>query len=143
VKFFARVYAHPDLVHGHLHPSLTDLSLPLEHPADGSLHSDFSLISFSDRGLHRGRGAIPLEPSNGGPSRAIPGPAGVIQDMSLHDTYKGREAFSKIKALVRKEGARVREALVEAIGRALSAVTNEDAAGWFAHAGYRPQDQSL
>ena len=53
------------------------------------------------------------------------------------------EAFSKIKALVRKEGARVREALVEAIGRALAAVTIEDAAGWFAHAGYRPQDQSL
>jgi transposase len=54
------------------------------------------------------------------------------------------EAFSKIKALlVRKEGARVREALVEAIGRALAAVTIEDAAGWFAHAGYWPQDQSL
>ena len=53
------------------------------------------------------------------------------------------EAFSKIKNLVRKEGQRVREALVEAIGRALAAVTPEDAAGWFAHAGYRPQDQSL
>ena len=57
------------------------------------------------------------------------------------------EAFSKIKALVRKEGARVREALVEAlveaIGRALAAVTIEDAAGWFAHAGYWPQDQPL
>jgi transposase len=53
------------------------------------------------------------------------------------------EAFSKIKHLVRKEGQRVREALVEAIGRALAAVTPEDAAGWFAHAGYRPQDQSL
>jgi transposase len=55
------------------------------------------------------------------------------------------EAFSKIKALVRKEGARRvrREALVEAIGRALAAVTPEDAAGWFAHAGYRPQDQPL
>jgi transposase len=53
------------------------------------------------------------------------------------------EAFSKIKALVRKEGARVRGALVEAIGRALAAVTTEDAAGWFAHAGYRPQDQPL
>jgi transposase len=53
------------------------------------------------------------------------------------------EAFSKIKALVRKEGARVREALVEAIGRALAAVTIEDAASWFAHAGYWPQDQSL
>jgi transposase len=53
------------------------------------------------------------------------------------------EAFSKIKALVRKEGARVREALVEAIGRALAAVTPEDAAGWFAHAGYWTQDQPL
>jgi transposase len=53
------------------------------------------------------------------------------------------EAFSKIKALVRKEGARTREALVEAIGRALAALTSEDAAGWFAHAGYWPQDQPL
>ena len=53
------------------------------------------------------------------------------------------EAFSKIKALVRKVGARAREALVEAVGRALTAVTPEDAAGWFAHAGYRPQDQPL
>jgi uncharacterized protein GlcG (DUF336 family) len=53
------------------------------------------------------------------------------------------EAFSKVKALVRKEGARLSEALIEAIGRALTAVTLEDAAGWFAHAGYRPQDQPL
>jgi transposase len=54
------------------------------------------------------------------------------------------EAFSKIKQLVRKEGQRAREALVEAIGRALAAVTAEDTAGWFAHAGYRwPQDQPL
>ena len=53
------------------------------------------------------------------------------------------EGFCKIKALVRKEGARVREALVEAIGRALAAVTIEDATGWFAHAGYWPQDQPL
>ena len=53
------------------------------------------------------------------------------------------EAFSKIKHLVRKAGARVREALVEARARALAAVTIEDAAGWFVHAGYRPQDQPL
>jgi hypothetical protein len=37
----------------------------------------------------------------------------------------------------------VREALVEAIGGALAAVTPEDAAGWFAHAGYWPQGQPL
>ena len=53
------------------------------------------------------------------------------------------EAFSKIKQLVRKVGARTREALVEAIGRALAAVTPEDAAGWFVHAGYWPQVQPL
>jgi hypothetical protein len=32
---------------------------------------------------------------------------------------------------------------VEAIGRALGAVTAEDAASFFAHAGYWPQDQPL
>jgi transposase len=53
------------------------------------------------------------------------------------------EAFSKIKHLVRKIGARVREELVGTIARALAAVTLEAAAGWFAHAGYWPQDQPL
>ncbi len=53
------------------------------------------------------------------------------------------EAFSKIKSIVRKAGGRTREALVEAIGRALAAVTPEDAAGWFDHAGYEPQYQPL
>ena len=53
------------------------------------------------------------------------------------------EAFSKIKQLVRKEGARVREVLGEAIGRALAAITTDNTAGWFAHAGYWPQDQPL
>jgi transposase len=52
-------------------------------------------------------------------------------------------AFSKIKQLVRKEGARVREVLAEAMGRALGPDTTEDTTGWFAHAGYWPQDQSL
>lgn len=46
------------------------------------------------------------------------------------------EAFSKIKALLRKASARTREALVEAIGMALSAVTPEDARGFFGHCGY-------
>lgn len=48
------------------------------------------------------------------------------------------EAFAKIKNLLRKAGARSRQALVEAVGAALSAVTAEDARGFFEHAGYRP-----
>jgi transposase len=59
------------------------------------------------------------------------------------DLNRIEEAFSKIKHIVRKAGARPRQALLEAIGRALSAVTPEDAAGWFAHAGYEPHDQPL
>jgi transposase len=43
------------------------------------------------------------------------------------------EAFSKIKNLLRKAGARVREALVEAIGQALYEVTEEDARAFFEH----------
>ncbi len=47
------------------------------------------------------------------------------------------EAFSKIKTLLRKAKARSFEALVEASGEALSAVTRQDAHGFFAHCGYR------
>jgi transposase len=46
------------------------------------------------------------------------------------------EAFSKIKGSLRKAQARSREALVEALGRAISAVTAMDAGGFFEHGGY-------
>ena len=51
------------------------------------------------------------------------------------------EAVVKIKNLLRKAAARSKEALVEAIGQALSAVSSEDAWGYFEHAGYRPTGQ--
>ena len=53
------------------------------------------------------------------------------------------EAFSKIKNLIRKAGARAREALVEAIGAALSEVKEEDARAFFEHCGYREAVQLL
>ncbi len=46
------------------------------------------------------------------------------------------EAFSKVKGLLRKAGARSREALVEAMGAALAAVGASDARGFFEHCGY-------
>lgn len=51
------------------------------------------------------------------------------------------EAFSKIKRFLRKVGARSREALVEALGAALSAVGPQEARGYFEHAGYRTTGQ--
>lgn len=46
------------------------------------------------------------------------------------------EAFSKVKNLLRKAKARSRQSLVEAMARALSAVSTEDVRGFFEHAGY-------
>jgi transposase len=53
------------------------------------------------------------------------------------------EAFSKIKGILRKVEARTREALVEALGLALSSVSKEDARGFFEHCGYGAPVQSL
>lgn len=53
------------------------------------------------------------------------------------------EAFSKIKGALRKAQARTREALIEALGIAISAVTARDAQGFFEHGGYHLSVQSL
>ena len=53
------------------------------------------------------------------------------------------EAFSKVKRILRKAESRTREALVEAIGAAVSAVTAKDARGFFEHCGYGIVVQSL
>ena len=53
------------------------------------------------------------------------------------------QAFSKMKALMRKRGARTREALIGAMGDALSAITARDASGFFSHCGYRALAQLL
>ena len=46
------------------------------------------------------------------------------------------QVFSKIKALLRGLGARTKEALQEAVRLAIAAITRDDVAAWFAHAGY-------
>jgi transposase len=53
------------------------------------------------------------------------------------------QAFSKIKNILRKLGARTHEALLEAMEEALSKITPADAAGWFDHCGYQVQVQYL
>ena len=94
-----------------------------------------------------------------------PGQVVVLDNLSVHKAESIREAialrgcevlflppdspdftpieqtFSKIKAVLRRLGARVRDALVEAIRLAVDAITPEDAGAWFAHAGYPLPDQ--
>src|SRR3712207_392606 len=54
------------------------------------------------------------------------------------------EALSKIKHILRTIAARTKETLIEAMGRALAAVSAQDVRGFFANCGYRtPPAQQL
>jgi transposase len=53
------------------------------------------------------------------------------------------EALSKVKHILRKIAARTKEALIEAMGQALGAVSAQDVRGFFAHCGYRTPAQQL
>ena len=53
------------------------------------------------------------------------------------------QAFSKVKGLLRRAQARTRQALIEAMGEALSAVSARDVRGFFGHCGYRSVGQLL
>lgn len=54
------------------------------------------------------------------------------------------EAFSKVKGLLRRAKARTLQGLFEATHHALSAITREDARGYFEHCGYKtPQAHSI
>ena len=48
------------------------------------------------------------------------------------------EAFSKVKTFLRRQEARTREALQEALAQALDFITEADALTWFTHCGYSP-----
>ena len=53
------------------------------------------------------------------------------------------QAFSKLKAHLRRANQRTVEGLWEAIGTGLDQITAQDARGWFAHCGYTGDGQSL
>jgi len=53
------------------------------------------------------------------------------------------EAFAKLKGRLRKAAARSSEALVNAMGAALDAISAGDACGFFGHCGYHAPAQSL
>ena len=96
-----------------------------------------------------------------------PGPMVVVDNLSAHkggrvkEIIEGRgyeliylppyspdfnpieQTFSKIKGLLRGAGARTRESLIEAMGRALEAVSDADARGYFGHCGYNSLGQLL
>jgi transposase len=94
------------------------------------------IVVLDDLGAHKGKGARELIERRGCELLFLPA-------YSSPDFSPIEEAFSKLKALLcGGRSARTREALIEAMGRALGALTPEDAQGWFGHRGYAV-DQSL
>lgn len=55
--------------------------------------------------------------------------------------YLIEQAFSKVKGLLRRAESRTCQTLIEAMGRALDAVTAREARGFFEHRGYRTAAQ--
>ncbi len=60
----------------------------------------------------------------------------VVLPASSPDLTPIEQAFSQLKAILRRLAARTREALLDALAVALEAITAAAAQGWFRHAGY-------
>jgi transposase len=93
-----------------------------------------------DAGSHRARRegerclARTLERDGAGRRQGSAGPAPAT--LASPDFNPIEEAFSKVKSIFKKAKARTPEALFEATHQALSAVSTEDARGFFSHCGY-------
>lgn len=94
----------------------------------------WQIVIMDNLAAHKGKKTEDLIQAKGCQLRFLPG---YSPDFSPIE-----EAFSKVKAYLRRVGARTREALQEAIGQALLTVTAQDAQGWFCHCGYLPQEVS-
>ena len=92
------------------------------------------VVMMDNLGAHRGERVRELVEARGCELLFLP-------PYSSPDFSPIEEAFSKIKALLRKVEARTGGDLVGAIGRALSAVTNQDSKDFFGHCGYPLVDQ--
>jgi transposase len=86
------------------------------------------VIVMDNLGAHKGEGVRKLIEAQGCEVLFLP--------PYSPDLNPIEEAFSKMKALLRRAEARMHEGLVEAIGWAIRAVTAEDAEGFLSHCGY-------
>jgi transposase len=86
------------------------------------------ILVMDNLSAHKDRQALDLLKNAGVAVRFLPAYSPDLNPIEL--------MWSKVKALLRKAEARTNEALLLAIGDALSMVTQKDATHWFAHCGY-------
>src|SRR5215212_5135851 len=75
--------------------------------------------------------------------REVMAEEGIANEVEIIKVETEEQAHAKIKEILRRACARTREALLEALGEALSAVSFQDAQGFFEHAGYHTTAQLL
>ena len=80
----------------------------------------------------------PQRPQGQAIRRAVEGAGGALLFLPPYspDFAPVEQAFGKLKAALRRGGARTRAALEDAIGAALDTITAADARAWFRHCGY-------
>ena len=86
------------------------------------------ILLMDNLSAHKDRQALDLLRNAGVTVRFLPAYSPDLNPIEL--------MWSKVKAILRKAEARTNEALLLAIGEALSQVTQKDATHWFAHCGY-------
>ena len=91
------------------------------------------IVALDNLQTHKGARVLLVIEAKGCRARFLPG---YSPDFSPIE-----EALSKLKTMLRRAGARTREALEEAIGQALLTITSQDAYGWFQHCRYLSPDE--
>lgn len=86
------------------------------------------IVVLDNLGAHKNDRTLALIEKAGAEVRFLPAYSPDLNPIEL--------MWSKVKALLRKAQARNHPDLLAAIASALSAVTPQDALGWFAHCGY-------
>jgi transposase len=97
--------------------------------------SEGQVVVMDNLGAHRPKRIRELIEARGGELVYVPSYSPDLNPIE--------QAFSKIKNILRKLGARTHEALLEAMEEALCKVTPAEAAGWFGHCGYEVEVQYL
>ena len=86
------------------------------------------IVVLDNLGAHKNEATLALITATGAETRFLPP---YSPDLNLIEMM-----WSKVKALLRASGARTHSALLQAIARALAAVSADDAKHWFALCGY-------
>lgn len=71
----------------------------------------------------------------------LPGQIVVMDNLGAHEPKRVREPIEERGCELLLSGTRSKEALVVALGAALSAIRSQEVRGYFEHAGYRPAGQ--